>query len=410
MSEDRVLERDPSNIEQEESLEDIRLEAMLSDPKRREEILRRIREKEECRQHLTPSGMSVGGWSPYPPAPYWPGPFPPFPNAGAVYPFPAWGGGRGQEGRWVGGCSEESTSSTLTEAEREPEAGSSRKRAREEDESENEDMVDLLGDEEALEFVEFDPKVDPTNSWKTPQSMKKFLDKHFNKALAEEEKEAILKDFPKPDAKALVTPKMDDQAKDQLKKKGRSPHFGMEKSLYRIQEQLLGVAGPLTCLWGDLLDKGTNGGPEEILLLVQRALVLLGNASHSITTERRKITWARINPRLKDLATEEYKERDTNLFGPSFLEKASKRIEVEKTLSKVSNEGKPSYGSQQSKRPRYGDSSRFLSKGASARGGSSRYRHFQPPAGNQYSQFKSRRYRKEGAPNLPRKQPQEKNQ
>ena len=48
----------------------------------------------------------------------------------------------------------------------------------------------------------------------------------------------------------------------------------MEKSLYRIQEQLLGVAGPLTCLWGDLLDKGTNGGPEEILLLVQRALVL----------------------------------------------------------------------------------------------------------------------------------------
>ena len=157
-------------------------------------------------------------------------------------------------------------------------------------------MVDLLGDEEALEFMEFDPKVDPTNSWKTPQSMKKFLDKHFNKALAEEEKEAILKDFPKPDAKALVTPKMDDQAKDQLKKKGRSPHFGMEKSLYRIQEQLLGVAGPLTCLWGDLLDKGTNGGPEEILLLVQRALVLLGNASHSITTERRKMTWARINP------------------------------------------------------------------------------------------------------------------
>ena len=52
MSEDRVLERDPSNIEQEESLEDIRLEAMLSDPKRREEILRRIREKEECHQQV----------------------------------------------------------------------------------------------------------------------------------------------------------------------------------------------------------------------------------------------------------------------------------------------------------------------------------------------------------------------
>ena len=43
MSEDRVLERDPSNIEQEESLEDIRLEAMLSDPKRRGEILNQLK-------------------------------------------------------------------------------------------------------------------------------------------------------------------------------------------------------------------------------------------------------------------------------------------------------------------------------------------------------------------------------
>lgn len=35
------------------------------------------------------------------------------------------------------------------------------------------------------------------------------------------------------------------------------------------------------------------------------------------------------------MASEEYVERDVNLFGPGFLEKASKGLEVEKTLAKV---------------------------------------------------------------------------
>ena len=69
---------------------------------------------------------------------------------------------------------------------------------------------------------------------------------------------------------------------------------------------------------------------EDTLLLIQRAIVLLGSASHSITLERRKITWFQINPKLKSLASEEYGENQ--IFGPGFLDKASKRLEVEKTL------------------------------------------------------------------------------
>lgn len=46
--------------------------------------------------------------------------------------------------------------------------------------------------------------------------------------------------------------------------------------------------------------------------------------------------WSRINPKLKSLAEEDYSKRDTDLFGPGFLEKASKRLEVDKTLEKVS--------------------------------------------------------------------------
>ena len=75
---------------------------------------------------------------------------------------------------------------------------------------------------------------------------------------------------------------------------------------------------------------------EDIVMLVQRALVLLGSASNTITLERRKIAWSRFNPKLKSLANEEYEKRKTSLFGPGFLEKASKRIEASKTLDKVS--------------------------------------------------------------------------
>ena len=83
------------------------------------------------------------------------------------------------------------------------------------------------------------------------------------------------------------------------------------------------------------------------------------------------VAWSRINPKLKTLATEEYQEREANLFGPGFLEKASKRMEVDKTLEKVTRQGKTTHPN---KRARYendkGDLRRFLSRGASARCGS----------------------------------------
>ena len=63
------------------------------------------------------------------------------------------------------------------------------------------------------------------------------------------------------------------------------------------------------------------------------------------------MAWSRINPSLKALATEEYGKRETSLFRPGFLEKASKRLEAEKTLSKVSSQGNK--GGPPSKKARY---------------------------------------------------------
>ena len=131
--------------------------------------------------------------------------------------------------------------------------------------------------------------------------------------------------------------------KEQLKKRGKDPHFGAEKSWFKVQGQLLEVTGSLTCLWVDLLNKQAKVSQEDTLLLIQRALVLLGNASHAITLERRKVAWSRINPKLKILATEEYQGREANLSGSGFLEKASNRIELDKTLEKVTRQGKTTH-------------------------------------------------------------------
>ena len=102
---------------------------------------------------------------------------------------------------------------------------------------------------------------------------------------------------------------------------------------------------------------------------------MLGCASHAISRERRKIAWTRINPKLKSLTIQEYK-RETNLFGPGFLEKASKRIEVDITMEKVST---PSHRGGSSFKVKYEndkpDLCSFFIQGAPAKYGGRKSQH-----------------------------------
>lgn len=128
--------------------------------------------------------------------------------------MPTWGEGCGPESRWAGQHREpeEDTSSTHTE-----DPGPSCKRPRREEE---EDTISFLDESEALEWVEFDPKVKPSGTWTPPQVIQSFLDKHFNRSLSEEERESIMTNFPKPSVDAVVTPKLGGDAVEQLKSKG----------------------------------------------------------------------------------------------------------------------------------------------------------------------------------------------
>ena len=322
---------------------------ILKDPVKRAEVLRKLRLPDPS--VLTPSGKAIGGggllppmWCPFPLIPPW------NPTMGAQMAGPS--------------------RQNLTTATDE-------RMGRDNEETEEEDVIELLEYSKALEFVEFDPTVEMSTTWRPTSVMLSFLEKHFNRCLTDDEKAAILTDFPKPNTAVLQVPKLDEDVKEQLKKKGKDPHFGQERVLYKLQDSILEVSGPLMCLWADLTNPAAEVSPEQILLLIQHALVLLGNASHAVTLERRRIAWGRINPSLKSLASEEYQKREDQLFGPGFLEKASKKLETQKALAKVS--------ADQTSRKRQWDSTddksdlrRFLSRGAPAKYGGRSQRRSKP--------------------------------
>jgi len=208
------------------------------------------------------------------------------------------------------------------------------------------DEIRLLTEKEANQFREslvFDPTVKDETSWQPPEVMQQYLETNFDQNLSEEEHKRILGDFPIPQCSVLQAPTLDPEVQEQIRKKGRNPQFGTERCLYNLQQELLEVTGPLTCLWSDLLNPTANPTKEEIILQLQRALCLVGSTYHSTNVEQRKLAWARINPSLKPLAEEKYEKHEGNCLDQ---EKASKKLEADKALAKVSYNSQGAQGSR----------------------------------------------------------------
>ena len=65
------------------------------------------------------------------------------------------------------------------------------------EEGEEGDVVSLLGDEEAMEFTNFDPTVADESTWDAGDTINEYLEKILNRELPEQEREQIMKDFPR---------------------------------------------------------------------------------------------------------------------------------------------------------------------------------------------------------------------
>lgn len=80
----------------------------------------------------------------------------------------------------------------------------------------------------------------------------------------------------KPKSDALLVPRLDCQIKDHLKAKGKD----CREVFVQDSREPPGIAGPLSCLWSDLLDKGTKPSREQVLLLTQSSWEVLPTKSN----------------------------------------------------------------------------------------------------------------------------------
>lgn len=73
-----------------------------------------------------------------------------------------------------------------------------------------------------------------------------------------------------------------------------------------------------SCWLGEILQDGLFFIPKpacdavQVPKLDERALVLLGSALRAISQKRRKVALAKVNPKLRSLASEDYSKRGTN--------------------------------------------------------------------------------------------------
>ena len=89
------------------------------------------------------------------------------------------------------------------------------------------------------------------STWDPTKGMLNFLKKHFNRCLTDDKRTSILADYPKPNTPVLQAPRLDDDVKEQFKKKGKDPHFGQEQVLFKLQDSLLEVSGPVSLVKSD---------------------------------------------------------------------------------------------------------------------------------------------------------------
>ena len=88
---------------------------------------------------------------------------------------------------------------------------------------------------------------------------------------------------------------------------------------------------------------------------------------------------------MKSLAGESYDNCERNLFGPGFLEKASKKLDADKAMAKVT--GSPTDNRKRPYEEDPTDLRSFLGKGAPAHGGSGN-QHQQKPYNQQNKSYK----------------------
>ena len=188
----------------------------------------------------------------------------------------------------------------------------------------------------------FDPSLDREDKeefrFEAPDRVGSYLEQHFRRSLSKEERTAMLRKHPKPDTKVMVPPKLDQFITDFAPRKVDKAR---DAALTKIQGNLLYAANPLANLWANLIQQGLDGDQQvvipvsDVLDVVQRSLVLLGNANNLLSERRRELALEAVHPSLKKYAKGDFTQAESDLFGGKFKEELVQKVEAGGALSKA---------------------------------------------------------------------------
>ena len=168
----------------------------------------------------------------------------------------------------------------------------------------------------------------------------KYVEKHFHRSLSKEERTAMLRKHPKPDTAVVVPPRLDSFISDFA---GKKLDKGRDAQLAKIQGTMLYATNPLTNLWAELIDQGLTQDSQaamfvsDVLEIIQRTLVLLGNASNLISETRREVALESVHPSLKKYGKGDFSKAGEDLFGQEFKDNLVKKVEADSAISKAVN-------------------------------------------------------------------------
>ena len=141
--------------------------------------------------------------------------------------------------------------------------------------------------------AEFDPAElvkKKEGTFTAPAVIMDYLEKRIKQCLTKDEREALIKDHPKPDSPSCKVPAVDKFLKEFLDKRFPKEEDG---ELAKIQAANLLPICPLAFVWNSLLESGADKDPDmlvpvtDVISMIQRTICLIGNVSEFISQIRR---------------------------------------------------------------------------------------------------------------------------
>ena len=163
--------------------------------------------------------------------------------------------------------------------------------------------------------------------------------KYATKGIDKKTRQEITKNWPIPDSKSLKGLEVDRFFRKNYFQ-GKRWNAKLDSSKINNQLRILDSLGPLAVLWAEanrIKKLGEGMDPSDVIQLVQRAVVLTGNAHFIFNSERRKSIMAKTMPDNTDLLSDKKGKKalaksKRDLFGRKFLKFLAKESKDNRLL------------------------------------------------------------------------------